>query len=357
MIDFKAVAVVVLYYDDKAAVLYSCFRSLPFFKFSSLKGSKKGLECAVCLSKFEDIEVLRLLPRCKHAFHINCVDQWLEKHSSCPLCRCKVSAEDTTIFTYSNSMRFLWNQSEIQEDSSIEYFIQREESRQASSRFSIGSSFRRTDKVLNKDEEALIQEQEAEDSDDEQRVLHKFNHKIIISDVVLKNRWSNVSSSDLMFLNAEMLQDMSSNRFSSSDSNNEQFISTENEQMVKIKEEMEKKRLFESKFSTISNCDSPTPFPGNPSTSSDSNRISGHNTSSIIDSGDRRSVSEITGLSRFRNVSIKKTIRESFSGENNREEDRVRRQWLPIARRTVQWFANREKTSQQTQNRRQTLHV
>jgi E3 ubiquitin-protein ligase ATL6/9/15/31/42/55 len=37
--------------------------SLPFFRFSSLKGSKEGLECAVCISKFEDSEVLRLLPK------------------------------------------------------------------------------------------------------------------------------------------------------------------------------------------------------------------------------------------------------------------------------------------------------
>jgi hypothetical protein len=43
------------------------------FRFSSLKGSREGLECAVYLSKFEDIEILRLLPQCKHAFYINCV--------------------------------------------------------------------------------------------------------------------------------------------------------------------------------------------------------------------------------------------------------------------------------------------
>ncbi|KAF2283020.1 hypothetical protein GH714_043387 [Hevea brasiliensis] len=187
--------------------------SLPFFRFSSLKGSKDGLECVVCLSKFEDIEVLRLLPKCKHAFHINCVDQWLEKHSSCPLCRCKVSAEDPTIFTYSKSMRFLGNQLELQEDSNVELFVQREETLQGSSRFSIGSSFRKVEKV-NKDEVALIQQEACGFSDDDQKTLHKFNHKIIISDVILKSRWSSVSSSDLMFLNSEMLQDMSSTRFS-----------------------------------------------------------------------------------------------------------------------------------------------
>lgn len=31
--------------------------TLPFFQFSSLKGSKQGLECAVCLSRFDDTEI------------------------------------------------------------------------------------------------------------------------------------------------------------------------------------------------------------------------------------------------------------------------------------------------------------
>ncbi|KAK9715371.1 hypothetical protein RND81_06G160700 [Saponaria officinalis] len=48
---------------------------------------------------------------------------------------------------------------------------------------------------------------------DECRV-HRVNHRIVVSDVVFKNRWSNVRSSDLMFLNSEILGFMSSNRFS-----------------------------------------------------------------------------------------------------------------------------------------------
>lgn len=68
--------------------------SLPMFKFSSLLGQKDGLECAVCLSVFDPDEVLRLLPKCKHAFHIECVDTWLEAHSTCPLCRYRVDPED-----------------------------------------------------------------------------------------------------------------------------------------------------------------------------------------------------------------------------------------------------------------------
>ncbi|XP_028777704.1 RING-H2 finger protein ATL43-like [Neltuma alba] len=68
--------------------------SLPIFRFGSLRGQKEGLECAVCLTPFESVEVLRLLPKCKHAFHVECVDTWLDAHSTCPLCRYRVDPED-----------------------------------------------------------------------------------------------------------------------------------------------------------------------------------------------------------------------------------------------------------------------
>ncbi|WCJ42527.1 RING/U-box superfamily protein [Euphorbia peplus] len=301
----------------------SVIQSLPFFRFSSLKGSKEGLECAVCLSKFEDIEVLRLLPKCKHAFHINCVDKWLEKHSSCPLCRAKVSADDPTVFTYSNSMRFLANQSDLREnldsnfDTNLELFIQREESRPNSSRFSIGSSFRKVEKA---DEKSLIREEDEEDG-----VFDKYNHRIIMSNDVVNGRWSSVSSSDLMFLSSEMLNDVTSNRFSSSG------------RIMKIKEEMEMKRLFGTRNS-------------GPSTS-DSEAISGENGTSIVNSGERRSVSEITSFSRFRNSGTKGAV------SNDSKQERLRSLWLPIARNRVDWFANRERRSQEDNNTRHTLDV
>ncbi|XP_061951098.1 E3 ubiquitin-protein ligase ATL42-like [Populus nigra] len=328
--------------------------SLPFFRFTSLKGSREGLECAVCLSKFEDIEILRLLPKCKHAFHINCVDQWLEKHSSCPLCRRKVNPEDPTIFTYSNSMRYLGSQSELREDSNVELFVQREENRQGSSRFSVGSSFRKSGKV-SKEEELWIKE-EVESGDNDQKIFNKFKHKIIVSDVVLKNRWSSASSSDLMFLNSEMLHDMSSNRFHTLDLDEESTANKgiEDEKVLKIKEEIEMKRLLESKVTVNKN--SQISIQGQPSTS-DSKGISGQ-TSRIINSTDRRSVSEITAFSRFRSFGLKNTInRVSSQDGSNVQADRQRQLWLPIARRTVQWFANRERRIQQTENTRHTLDV
>uniref|UniRef100_A0A6N2K1B6 RING-type E3 ubiquitin transferase n=1 Tax=Salix viminalis TaxID=40686 RepID=A0A6N2K1B6_SALVM len=291
--------------------------SLPFFRFTSLKGSREGLECAVCLSKFEDIEILRLLPKCKHAFHIDCVDQWLEKHSSCPLCRRK-----------------------------------REENRQGSSRFSVGSSFRKSGNV-SVEEELLIRE-EVEGSDNDRKMFNKFKHRIIVSEIALKNRWSSASSSDLMFLNSEMLHDMSSSRFHTLDMDEEESTDNrgrEDEKVLKIKEEIEMKRLLESKVSPVSR-NSPISIQGQPSTSG-SKGISGQ-TSRIIDSADRRSVSEITAFSRFRSFGLKNSIDRvsSSSDGSNVQADRQRQLWLPIARRTVQWFANRERRDQQNENTR-----
>ncbi|KAF7846826.1 hypothetical protein BT93_C1997 [Corymbia citriodora subsp. variegata] len=50
-------------------------------------GPGSEYECAVCLSAFEEGEEVRQLPRCKHSFHVSCIDMWLYSHSDCPLCR------------------------------------------------------------------------------------------------------------------------------------------------------------------------------------------------------------------------------------------------------------------------------
>ncbi|XP_030541732.1 E3 ubiquitin-protein ligase ATL42 [Rhodamnia argentea] len=322
--------------------------SLPFFRFSSLRGSKEGLECAVCLAKFEDIEILRLLPQCKHAFHIECIDRWLESHSSCPLCRHRLSLEDPASFTYSSSMR-LWNQSSRHEDSNPEpLFIQREEENRGSSRFGIGSSLRRMFKADREDEISIRDEPRNADRDP-RADLHKFNHRIFMSDVFFNNRWSNVSSSDLMFLNSEMLSSVSSNRFSSLEADPGQSKTSranKEDQVGKIREEMELKRLFESKLSPKS-LTSLVPTAGLPPPTVTRG-------SKYLVPDDKRSMSEITGVSRLGGLNMKNRYQEASSHDNGgSKEERMRRLWLPIARRTAQWFANRERRSQDSQNQTQ----
>ncbi|KAK4274278.1 hypothetical protein QN277_017526 [Acacia crassicarpa] len=221
--------------------------SLPFFKFSSLKGSKEGLECAVCLSKFDDAEVLRLLPKCKHAFHMNCIDKWLEYHSTCPLCRYKVDPEDIKTFNSSISSRFLRVPSDITEVPELEISVQRDQSNQNSNIFN------------------------------NRKPAHRLNHKIVISDVATRSRWSDLNSSDLLSLNSEILSAMSSATFSGSNEEDNSF--------------------------TL-----------------------------LTGPGEKRSMSEIANVARFAEI----------RAENNVREERVRRIWLPMVERTVQWFAGRE---------------
>ncbi|KAI4325386.1 hypothetical protein MLD38_030791 [Melastoma candidum] len=54
---------------------------------------KDGLECAVCLCDVAEGEKARILPKCSHGFHVECIDMWFQSHSTCPLCRNSVTSE------------------------------------------------------------------------------------------------------------------------------------------------------------------------------------------------------------------------------------------------------------------------
>ncbi|KAI3766320.1 hypothetical protein L2E82_16374 [Cichorium intybus] len=68
----------------------SFLKTIPVIPFDP-KDFKDGLECAVCLSDLDEGEKTRILPKCSHGFHVECIDMWFHSHSTCPICRDPVS--------------------------------------------------------------------------------------------------------------------------------------------------------------------------------------------------------------------------------------------------------------------------
>ncbi|PKU70373.1 putative RING-H2 finger protein ATL12 isoform X1 [Dendrobium catenatum] len=296
---------------DKAVI-----ESLPFFRFSALKGSREGLECSVCLSRFDDAEILRLLPRCKHAFHMDCIDRWLEAHSSCPLCRTRVDVDDIAFFKYSASSRCLRDPTglpaaEIVEEGSesgLELYVERERSPTGGPR----PSFRWAERL----KLAAFGKQAAPQ--------HNFKHRILVSQVVFRGRWSDFNSADLISLDSEMLRVISSRRFEPAGSGRcviTEAISPEvaAEGVSRVKEEMERKRRLESKALQMQ-------MPAEDCSS----EFSALEMTALI-SPASRCMSDITAARSYRP-----------SGSHGEKEEKLRQMWLPIARKTVQWFAGKE---------------
>ncbi|KAF3665400.1 NEP1-interacting protein-like 1 [Capsicum annuum] len=54
---------------------------------NNVDASGERVSCSVCLQDFQLGETGRCLPQCHHMFHLPCIDTWLLRHGSCPLCR------------------------------------------------------------------------------------------------------------------------------------------------------------------------------------------------------------------------------------------------------------------------------
>ncbi|KAK4722903.1 hypothetical protein R3W88_013136 [Solanum pinnatisectum] len=52
-----------------------------------LKGQVNYSICAICLDGLVDSELCRSFPACNHMFHAQCIDPWLVKKPTCPICR------------------------------------------------------------------------------------------------------------------------------------------------------------------------------------------------------------------------------------------------------------------------------
>ena len=56
-------------------------------------GESEDGECVVCLEEWKPGEVAKEMP-CKHKFHDECIEKWLEIHGSCPVCRYKMPVDE-----------------------------------------------------------------------------------------------------------------------------------------------------------------------------------------------------------------------------------------------------------------------
>ncbi|XP_043693738.1 E3 ubiquitin-protein ligase SIRP1-like [Telopea speciosissima] len=57
---------------------------------------EESMQCSVCLEDFElGAEAKEML--CKHRFHNGCILPWLELHSSCPVCRFQMPADESKL--------------------------------------------------------------------------------------------------------------------------------------------------------------------------------------------------------------------------------------------------------------------
>ncbi|XP_058809098.1 E3 ubiquitin-protein ligase RNF181-like [Phymastichus coffea] len=56
-------------------------------------------QCPVCLIDFEKGIISKRMP-CKHSFHKECIEPWLEKTNSCPVCRHELPTDDENYENY-----------------------------------------------------------------------------------------------------------------------------------------------------------------------------------------------------------------------------------------------------------------
>ncbi|PKA51271.1 Putative RING-H2 finger protein ATL71 [Apostasia shenzhenica] len=77
--------------DVEGGVDEAILKSWPEITYAEAKGrdprATGGGCCSVCLVDYGEGDLVRQLPECGHVFHVGCVDPWLRRRPTCPVCR------------------------------------------------------------------------------------------------------------------------------------------------------------------------------------------------------------------------------------------------------------------------------
>ncbi|KAF6213352.1 hypothetical protein GE061_011071 [Apolygus lucorum] len=73
-------------------------------KLPSVETNEPGAKCTICLKDFDAKEKAKQLP-CIHAFHDECILPWLNKTSTCPMCRHDLPTDDDQYEAYKKAKK------------------------------------------------------------------------------------------------------------------------------------------------------------------------------------------------------------------------------------------------------------
>uniref|UniRef100_A0A453RQN0 RING-type domain-containing protein n=1 Tax=Aegilops tauschii subsp. strangulata TaxID=200361 RepID=A0A453RQN0_AEGTS len=76
---------------ESRGVSANTLASLPLVTYQAEDNQDSNMEqCVICRVEFEEGESLVALP-CKHSYHSDCINQWLQLNKVCPMCSAEVS--------------------------------------------------------------------------------------------------------------------------------------------------------------------------------------------------------------------------------------------------------------------------
>ena len=72
--------------EDTRALNTETIKDLPTVKYTKNMMDDVDATCGICLSEYQEGEVLKYLP-CHHHFHLECIETWLISNKTCPYCK------------------------------------------------------------------------------------------------------------------------------------------------------------------------------------------------------------------------------------------------------------------------------